>query len=65
MSLLENAKVKGGKALSSATPFTVAFANGNGQLYRARFGGFSSQDKALNACKSLKRAGFACWAAAQ
>ncbi|MCV9965409.1 D-alanyl-D-alanine carboxypeptidase [Pararhizobium sp. BT-229] len=63
--LLENAKDKGGKALREATPFTVAFASGDGHLYRARFGGFANQDKAVNACKALKRKGFACWASLQ
>ncbi|TCM57405.1 D-alanyl-D-alanine carboxypeptidase [Rhizobium sp. PP-F2F-G48] len=65
MTLLGNAKEKGGKALSAATPFTVAVSSGSSQLYRARFGGFSSQDKAVNACSALKKKGFACWAAAQ
>jgi D-alanyl-D-alanine carboxypeptidase len=65
MTLLENAKDKGGKALRGATPFTVAFASGDGHLYRARFSGFANQDKALNACKTLKRKGFACWASLQ
>ncbi|WP_349434027.1 D-alanyl-D-alanine carboxypeptidase [Pararhizobium sp. A13] len=65
MTLLENAKDKGGKALRGATPFTVAFASGDGHLYRARFGGFANQDKAVNACKTLKRKGFACWASLQ
>ncbi|MEK1931471.1 MAG: D-alanyl-D-alanine carboxypeptidase [Pararhizobium sp.] len=65
MTLLENAKDKGGKALSGATPFTVAFASGDGHLYRARFSGFANQDKAVNACKTLKRKGFACWASLQ
>jgi D-alanyl-D-alanine carboxypeptidase len=65
MTLLGNAKDKGGKALSMAKPFTVAVSSGSSQLYRARFGGFSSQDKAMNACSALKKKGFACWAAAQ
>ncbi len=65
MTLLENAKDKGGKALRSATPFTVAFASGDSQLYRARFGGFPDQNKAVSACKTLKSKGFACWASAQ
>ncbi|NRP73500.1 D-alanyl-D-alanine carboxypeptidase DacD [Ensifer psoraleae] len=65
MTLLGNAKEKGGKALRNATPFTVAFSNGGGQLYRARFGGFDDQDKAVNACKALKKKGFACWASQQ
>lgn len=65
LAMLQNAQDKSGKALSNATPFTVAYASGNSQLYRARFGGFSDQGKAQNACKALKRAGFACWASAQ
>lgn len=65
MTLLENAKDKGGKALRGATPFTVAFASGDSQLYRARFGGFQDQNKAVSACKTLKSKGFACWASAQ
>ncbi len=35
MTLLDNAKEKGGKALRNATPFTVAFSNDGAQLYRA------------------------------
>ena len=63
--LLAKAKDQGGKALSRATPFTVAVASDNGQLYRARFGGFGDQDRAAAACKALKRKGFACWASQQ
>ena len=65
MTLLDNAKEKGGKALRNATPFTVAFSNDGAQLYRARFGGFDDQDKAVNACRALKKKGFACWASQQ
>jgi D-alanyl-D-alanine carboxypeptidase len=65
MSLLQKAQDKGGKVLRSATPFTVAFAKGNEQLYRARFGGFRDQDAAVNACKTLKRKGVSCWASLQ
>ncbi|MGQ3294644.1 MAG: SPOR domain-containing protein, partial [Shinella sp.] len=50
---------------SSAQPFTVAVNSGNGQLYRARFGGFDNQNGAAAACKALKRKGFACWASQQ
>ena len=56
--LLDTAKSKGGKALRSAKPYTVAFDGG----YRARFGGFEDQNSAINACKALKRAGVKCWA---
>jgi D-alanyl-D-alanine carboxypeptidase len=63
--LLSKAKDQGGKALSRATPFTVAVNSGSQQLYRARFGGFDNQDRAAAACKALKRKGFACWASQQ
>ncbi|WP_026187438.1 D-alanyl-D-alanine carboxypeptidase [Ensifer sp. BR816] len=65
MTLLGNAKEKGGKVLRDATPFTVAFGDGAAQVYRARFGGFDDQNKAVNACKVLKKKGFACWASQQ
>ncbi|MCJ8023976.1 D-alanyl-D-alanine carboxypeptidase [Shinella yambaruensis] len=63
--LLSKAKNQGGKALSSAQPFTVAVNSGSQQLFRARFGGFDNQDRATAACKALKRKGFACWASQQ
>ncbi len=63
--LLQKAQDKGGKVLRSATPFTVAYLNGNEQLYRARFGGFADQDAAVSACKLLKKKGMGCWAALQ
>lgn len=65
MALLDNAKDRGGKALQGAQPFTVAVGGGGSQLYRARFAGFSGQDSAVNACKALKKKGFACWASQQ
>ncbi len=65
MDLLASAKAKGGKALNSAKPFAVAYANDGDQIYRARFGGFDDQRDAVNACKALKKAGVKCWAAAQ
>lgn len=65
MNLLEGARSKGGKALRSAKPFAVAYANGGDQVYRARFGGFEGQRDAVNACNALKKAGVKCWASAQ
>jgi D-alanyl-D-alanine carboxypeptidase len=63
--LLEKAKDKGGRVLSSAKPFTVA-VNANGeQLYRARFSGFDGQKEAVNTCKALKKQGINCWASMQ
>ena len=63
--LLQNAQDKGGKVLRSATPFTVAFTNNGEQMYRARFGGFGDQKKAVEACNMLKKKGISCWAAQQ
>lgn len=65
LALLDRAQDRGGKALRGAQPFTVAVGNGSEQLYRARFGGFSGQDNAVNACKALKKKGIACWASQQ
>ncbi len=65
MDLLRTAQDKGGKVLRSATPFTVAYANGGGQLFRARFGGFDDQKTAVNTCNALKKMGIGCWAAMQ
>lgn len=65
MDLLQSAQDKGGKVLSSATPFTVAFAKDGAQIYRARFGGFDDQNKAVNACNALKKKGINCWASLQ
>jgi D-alanyl-D-alanine carboxypeptidase len=65
LGLLHKAQAKGGKVLRSATPFTVAFENSGQKVYRARFGGFSGQTSAVNACRSLKRAGVGCWASQQ
>lgn len=65
MALLQSAQDKGGKVLNSATPFTVAFSKDGAQVYRARFGGFSDQTKAVNACNALKKKGISCWASLQ
>ncbi|MGA1803649.1 D-alanyl-D-alanine carboxypeptidase [Rhizobium sp. HT1-10] len=63
--LLDAAKTKGGKALRTAKPYTIAFGNGASQVYRARFGGFEDQREAANACNALKRSGIKCWASLQ
>lgn len=64
LKLLSKAKGAGGRVLSGAEPFTMAYAKGNEQLYRARFGGFGGQAEATSACRVLKKKGFACWATA-
>lgn len=63
--LLDAAKAKGGKVLRSATPITVAVANGSSRLYRARFAGFDNQTSAVNTCKILMQRGVNCWASPQ
>lgn len=63
--LILKAKKVGGSTLSGTEPFTMAFVKGGQKFYRARFGGFSNQDKAVAACRSLKKKGIGCWAAAQ
>ncbi|MGL4091095.1 D-alanyl-D-alanine carboxypeptidase [Agrobacterium cavarae] len=63
--LLEAAQDKGGNALRTAKPFTVAFTKDGAQMYRARFGGFNGQNDAVNACNALKKKGVSCWASLQ
>lgn len=65
MDLLSSAQDKGGSALRGAKPFTVAVNSNGSQLYRARFGGFDDQKKAVNACNALKKKGIKCWASLQ
>ncbi len=48
-------------ALARATPFTEKVQKGSETLYRARFAGLT-ESQADDACKSLKRSGFACFA---
>lgn len=62
LKLLARAKGKAGGTLSNTEAFTTTYEKGSKQLYRARFAGFSGQDSAVAACRSLKKKGFACWA---
>lgn len=64
VALLAQAQGAGGSILSGTEPFTMAYAKGNEQLYRARFGGFDGQAAATRACATLKKKGYACWATA-
>jgi len=64
VALLAKAQGAGGNTLSGTEPFTMAYAKGNEQLYRARFGGFDGQAAATRACATLKKKGYACWATA-
>lgn len=60
--MLKKAASAGGSSLRSRMPYTEP-VEANGQtLYRARFVGFETKTAALRACKTLKRAKFACYA---
>ena len=59
--LLIRAKAQN-RALASAKPFTEKFKKGEDTFYRARFAGLDSA-AAEQVCRSLKRSGFACFAA--
>lgn len=65
LGLLERVKQKGGSVLNGTESFTMAFMKDGQQFYRARFGGFADQNRAVSACRSLKKKGISCWAAAQ
>jgi D-alanyl-D-alanine carboxypeptidase len=60
--ILDNAKSRSGRALSRASAFTEKVTREGTTLYRARFSGFQEADDAQQACKVLKRSGFACFA---
>lgn len=59
--LLARAKGESHGALGTAKPFTEKVAKGGGTLFRARFAGLDPAG-AERACKSLKKAGLACFA---
>lgn len=60
--VLDEAKSRSGRVLAKAAPFTEKVSRGGATLYRARFSGFSEADSAQEACRALKRSGFACFA---
>jgi D-alanyl-D-alanine carboxypeptidase len=59
--LIARAKLEGRKTLATAQAFTEKVQKGSETLYRARFAGLEA-DSAELACKTLKRAGFSCFA---
>ncbi|ADZ70250.1 D-alanyl-D-alanine carboxypeptidase [Polymorphum gilvum] len=63
--LLKKARAATGSALRSREPYTEPVQTNGQTLYRARFVGFGDKTAAMNACKSLKRAKFACYAVYQ
>jgi D-alanyl-D-alanine carboxypeptidase len=62
---LDKASRQAPHVLADASSFTVAFDNDGTTYYRARFGGFKSQNAALKACHALKRKKIDCYAVQQ
>ena len=62
ITMLKNAKLKTGTALRGRVPYTEPVESAGQTLYRARFVGFDTKSAAWKACKSLKRAKYACFA---
>ncbi len=63
--MLDKARSAASHALRQSTPTTETVETNGQTFYRARFVGFSTQTAALRACKTLKRAKFACYAVYQ
>jgi D-alanyl-D-alanine carboxypeptidase len=62
MALLQRAEARTGNALNNRTPFTEPVEANGATLYRARFAGFDNKSAARRACRTLKKAKFACFA---
>ncbi len=60
--VLDDARSRSGRVLAKAAPFTEKVSRGGATLYRARFSGFAEADSAQEACRALKKSGFACFA---
>jgi D-alanyl-D-alanine carboxypeptidase len=60
--VLEEARSRLNRILVKAAPFTEKVVREGATLYRARFSGFNEADSAQEACKTLKRSGFNCFA---
>ncbi len=60
--ILDNARSRSGRTLTQASSFTEKVVRDGATLYRARFSGFAQSEDAQNACNSLKKNGFSCFA---
>ena len=60
--VLERAQSRAKPVLRNADPFTEEVRANGTTLFRARFSGFEAANEAENACRQLKRSGFACFA---
>jgi len=59
---LDKVRAKAGKLLASASPYIEPVVKGGATLYRARFSGFLSKDKAEAACAALGKQKISCLA---
>lgn len=62
--MLAKASATAGGTLRAASPYTETFNKGSATFYRARFVGFTSKQAAWDACASLKKKNFGCYAVA-
>ncbi|MEP1934877.1 MAG: D-alanyl-D-alanine carboxypeptidase [Roseibium sp.] len=62
ITMLKQAKAKTGSSLRGRSPYTEPVDSNGQTLYRARFVGFETKTAAWKACRSLKRAKYACFA---
>lgn len=62
VALLKKAKARTGAALRGRSPYTEPVDASGQTLYRARFVGFENKTAARRACRTLKKAKFACFA---
>ncbi len=62
IAMLKSAQTKTGAALRGRSPYTEPVESNGQTLYRARFVGFETKSAAWKACKSLKKAQYACFA---
>jgi D-alanyl-D-alanine carboxypeptidase len=60
--MLDQALAKAGTVLAKAEPYTEPVQSGDSTLYRARFAGFSTKEKAREACAYLAKQKFSCLA---
>jgi D-alanyl-D-alanine carboxypeptidase len=60
--MLDAAKSRSGRALAKASPVTERVTRDGSTLFRARFSGFAEANDAQDACRTLKRNGFSCFA---
>lgn len=65
IAMLKKAKGAVGSALRGYDPYTEPVESGGATLYRARFIGFETKTAAWNACSTLKRKRFNCYAVYQ